>query len=151
MVEAGSATSRRYAQRGSASGIGAPCEAFGRSEPTKEEAPPPHPGMGMTPLFSSPQKRVRLRSRRVSESPGRAGGIPRERASGNDFLGFTRSGFGMPSGTRAIAYSGRALPRMHNNKVAGYGRLRRPSSQPAMVQKGLGNSISVGSVAEPGN
>ena len=38
-----------------------------------------------------------------------------------------------------------------NNKVAGCGRLRRPSSQPALVHKGLGNSISVGSVAEPGN
>ena len=45
---------------------------------------------------------------------------------------------------------GRPTPTV-NNKVAGYGRLRRPSTQPALLHKGLVNSISVGSVAELGN
>ena len=49
-------------------------------------------------------------------------------------------GFGSPKGVPSL-----------NKKVAGCGRLRRPSSQPALLQKGLGNSISVVSVAEPGN
>jgi len=43
-----------------------------------------------------------------------------------------------------------ALP-PHNKKVAGSGRLRRPSSQPAFPRAELRSQISVGRVAEPGN
>lgn len=35
--------------------------------------------------------------------------------------------------------------------VAGSGRLRRPPSQPALLQEGPGILISIGTVAEPGN
>ena len=38
-----------------------------------------------------------------------------------------------------------------NKKVAGFGRLRRPSTQPAFWLAEPGNQISVGKVAEPGN
>ena len=38
-----------------------------------------------------------------------------------------------------------------NKKVAGCGRLRRPSTQPALLLPEQGNQISVGNVAEPGN
>ena len=39
----------------------------------------------------------------------------------------------------------------YNKKVAGSGRLRRPSSQPAFSLAESGSQISVGKVAEPGN
>ena len=39
----------------------------------------------------------------------------------------------------------------YNKKVAAFGRLRRPSSQPALLLPEPGNQISVGKVAEPGN
>jgi len=54
----------------------------------------------------------------------------------------------MDYGTSELETS--ALP-PHNKKVAGSGRLRRPSSQPAILQAEPGSQISVGSVAEPGN
>lgn len=39
----------------------------------------------------------------------------------------------------------------HNKSVAGCGRLRRPSSQPALLLPELGSQISAGKVADPGN
>jgi len=38
-----------------------------------------------------------------------------------------------------------------NKKVAGFGRLRRPSTQPALLLPERGSQISIGKVAEPGN
>ncbi len=38
-----------------------------------------------------------------------------------------------------------------NNEVAGCGRLRRPSTQPAFLQEGPGSEISFGTVPEPGD
>jgi len=45
----------------------------------------------------------------------------------------------------------RWAPTSANKKVAGFGRLRRPSTQPAFLLPEPGNQISVGNVAEPGN
>ena len=43
------------------------------------------------------------------------------------------------------------MPPSVNKTVSGFGRLRRPSSQPATSLAESGSQISVGKVAEPGN
>ena len=60
----------------------------------------------------------------------------------------SRRGEGKPT---RVGWVRDQLARHITRSVAGYGRLRRPPSQPARLQAELGNSISIGSGEGPGN